>query len=109
LLESGAVEHLPYLPSGSAPVGETGVSLVSKVDEKCPRFDGQLGRFSGAWFQNWVGYAKPPFGGPHHVLGYLARYTHRVAIANHRLVAFDHDQVTFRWKDYAHGNKIRRE
>jgi len=57
--------------------------------------------------QNWVVYAKPPFGGPHHVLGYLARYTHRVAITNHRLVALEHDQVTFRWKDYAHGNKKR--
>jgi hypothetical protein len=57
--------------------------------------------------QNWVVYAKPPFGGPHHVLGYLARYTHRVAITNHRLVAFEHDQVTFRWKDYAHGNRKR--
>jgi len=57
--------------------------------------------------QDWVVYAKPPFGGPHHVLGYLARYTHRVAITNHRLLAFEHDQVTFRWKDYAHGNKKR--
>jgi hypothetical protein len=58
--------------------------------------------------QDWVVYAKPPFGGPHHVLGYLARYTHRVALTNHRLVAFQHDQVTFRWKDYAHGNKKRK-
>ena len=58
--------------------------------------------------QDWVVYAKPPFGGPHHVLGYLARYTHRVAITNHRLVAFQHDQVTFRWNDYAHGNKKRK-
>ena len=58
--------------------------------------------------QDWVVYAKPPFGGPHHVLGYLARYTHRVAITNHRLVAFQHDQVTFRWKDYADGNKKRK-
>jgi hypothetical protein len=41
------------------------------------------------------------------VLGYLARYTHRVAITNHRRLAFDQDQVTFRWKDYAHGNKKR--
>jgi hypothetical protein len=57
--------------------------------------------------QNWVVYAKPPFGGPRHVLDYLARCTHRVAITNHRLVAFEHDQVTFRWKDYAHGNKKR--
>jgi hypothetical protein len=57
--------------------------------------------------QNWVVYAKPRYGGPHHVLGYLARYTHRVAITNHRLVAFDGQRVTFRWKDYAHGNKKR--
>jgi hypothetical protein len=55
--------------------------------------------------QDWVVYAKPPFGGPHHVLHYLARYTHRVAISNHRIVGFDDGQVTFRWKDYAHGSK----
>ena len=57
--------------------------------------------------QNWVVYLKPPFGGPQHVLRYLAGYTHRVAISNHRLVAFEHDKVTFRYKDYAHGNKKR--
>jgi hypothetical protein len=49
----------------------------------------------------WVVYAKPPFGGPNHVLNYLARYTHRVAISNHRLVALTDGKVTFRWKDYA--------
>jgi len=53
----------------------------------------------------WVVYAKPPFGGAEHVLHYLARYTHRVAISNHRLVAFKDGQVSFRWKDYAHGGK----
>src|SRR5947209_5116382 len=57
------------------------------------------------FLQNWVVYAKPPFGGPQHVLHYLARYTHRVAISNHRIVAFSDGQVTFRWKDYAHGSK----
>jgi len=55
--------------------------------------------------EDWVVYAKPPFGGPEHVLQYLARYTHRVAISNHRLVAFQNDQVSFRWRDYAHGSK----
>jgi hypothetical protein len=54
-----------------------------------------------------VVYAKPPFGGPEHVLHYLARYTHRVAISNHRIVAVDESQVLFRWKDYAHHNKQR--
>jgi Putative transposase/Transposase zinc-binding domain len=55
----------------------------------------------------WVVYVKPPFGGPEQVLRYLGRYTHRVAISNHRLVAFDGDNVTFRWRDYAHGNVQR--
>ena len=55
--------------------------------------------------QDWVVYAKPPFGGAEHVLNYLARYTHRVAISNHRLVAFENDRVSFRWRDYAHGGK----
>ena len=55
--------------------------------------------------KDWVVYAKPPFGGAEHVLNYLARYTHRVAISNHRLIAFKDDRVSFRWKDYAHGNK----
>jgi hypothetical protein len=57
--------------------------------------------------QDWVVYAKPPFGGPYHVLQYLARYTHRVAISNHRIVNFADGKVTFRWKDYAHGHKKR--
>ena len=52
--------------------------------------------------QDWVVYAKPPFGGAEHVLQYLARYTHRVAISNHRIVSVDESHVTFRWKDYAH-------
>ncbi len=54
--------------------------------------------------QDWVVYAKPPFGGPEHVLQYLARYTHRVAISNHRILAVDESHVTFQWKDYAHNN-----
>ena len=57
--------------------------------------------------QAWVVYAKPPFGSPAHVLHYLARYTHRVAISNHRLVAVTDDTVSFRWKDYRHGSQIR--
>ena len=50
----------------------------------------------------WIVYAKPPFGGPERVLEYLGRYTHRVAIANSRLVEFANDQVAFQWKDYRH-------
>jgi hypothetical protein len=57
--------------------------------------------------QDWVVYAKPPFGGLEHVLQYLARYTHRVAISNHRIVAINEFYVTFRWKDYTHHNQQR--
>ena len=49
---------------------------------------------------NWVVYAKPPFGGPEAVLAYLSRYTHRVAISNHRLISADAGTMLFRWKDY---------
>jgi hypothetical protein len=49
---------------------------------------------------DWVVYAKPPFAGPEAVLAYLSRYTHRVAISNRRLLAFNEQSVTFKWKDY---------
>src|SRR6202521_1338668 len=55
--------------------------------------------------KDWVVYSKRPFGGPEHVLCYLGRYTHRVAISNHRLVSFADGQVTFRWRDSAHNNE----
>lgn len=54
---------------------------------------------------DWVVYAKRPFGGPEQVLKYLARYTHRVAISNRRLLRLENGEVTFSWKDYAHGNQ----
>jgi hypothetical protein len=53
----------------------------------------------------WVVYAKPPFGGPRQVLKYLARYTHRVAISNQRLVSLENGRVTFRWKNYARASE----
>ncbi len=55
--------------------------------------------------KDWVVYSKPPFGGPEYVIQYLGRYTHRVAISNHRLVSFANGQVTFRWRDSAHHNE----
>jgi hypothetical protein len=57
---------------------------------------------------DWVVYAKPALGDPSQVLRYLGRYTHRVAISNHRLVSFDGELVTFCWRDYAHGSKQKR-
>ena len=56
---------------------------------------------------DWVVFAKPPFAGPEQVLGYLGRYTHRVAIANSRLVGLDNDQVSFTWKDYRQDGKTK--
>ena len=65
-------------------------------------------RFVDALFEtDWVVYAKPAFGGAPAVLRYLGRYTHRVAISNHRLLAFDGVHVTFSYKDYAHGDARR--
>ena len=55
--------------------------------------------------KDWIVYSKPPFGGPEYVLQYLGRYTHRVAISNHRLVSFAGGKVTFRWRDSAHNNE----
>jgi Putative transposase len=67
-------------------------------------------RTFAAWLRpvfrkDWVVYAKRPFGGPEYVLRYLGRYTHRVAISNHRLVSFADGKVTFRWRDSAHNNE----
>jgi predicted Zn-ribbon and HTH transcriptional regulator len=61
----------------------------------------------GAAAQEWIAYVKPPFGGPEQVLAYLSQYTHRVAISNHRIVSFENDEVTFRWRDYADGNRTK--
>src|SRR6516162_5633505 len=79
------------------------------------RFEGNLKllakpKIFAAWLrplyrQDWIVYLKPPFGGPEYVLQYLGRYTHRVAISNHRLVSFTDGQVTFRWRDSAHHNE----
>jgi hypothetical protein len=57
--------------------------------------------------KKWVVHSKPPFGGPQQVLKYLARYTHRVAISNNRIVSMEDGRVTFLWKDYAGGNQTR--
>src|ERR1700731_2641372 len=81
---------------------------------RCAFRDGQLSFYGdlrplaqpktfAAWLRplfrkDWVVYAKPPFGGPEYVLGYLGRYTHRVAISNHRLLCFTDQKVTFRWR-----------
>jgi hypothetical protein len=64
-------------------------------------------QLSGLKRIEWVVYAKAPFGGPEQVLAYLGRYTHRVAIANSRLVSLEQGKVSFRWKDYRHHDKSK--
>ncbi len=69
-------------------------------------------RCFAAWLRvlfrhDWVVYSKRPFGGPEHALRYLGAYTHRVGISNSRLVALSNGQVSFRWRDSAHGNRKR--
>jgi hypothetical protein len=59
--------------------------------------------------RNWVVYCKPPFGDAEEVVSYIGRYTHRVAISNHRIEGFDHDAVRFRYKDYRHKRRCWRE
>jgi len=61
--------------------------------------------FGDLWRHNWVVYAKKPFGGPRQVLDYLARYTHRVALTNNRLLGQQDGIVRLRWRDYNHGGK----
>jgi hypothetical protein len=73
---------------------------ASLQDEKC--FAALIRRL---FKKPWVVFAKPAFGGPMQVIRYLGRYTHRVAISNHRIVKFDGEKVTFLWKDYAHESK----
>ena len=57
--------------------------------------------------KKWVVYCKPPFKRTRDVIDYLGRYTHRIAISNHRIVKFEDDRVSFRWRDYADGNKTK--
>lgn len=79
---------------------------TDKVDVRQPSVFNQLRR--QAYARGWVVYAQRPFAGPEQVLGYLARYTHRVAISNSRILSLDRTHVAFRWKDYACQNKKRK-
>lgn len=89
-------------------------SLKSAFNDGRLNFHGKLSRLRNvsafesllnqAVSNDWVVYCKRPFGGPKQVLKYLARYTHRVAIANSRLVSLSGGQVAFRWKDYSDNN-----
>lgn len=90
-------------------------ALARAFDSQHFRFEGSTAQFTASAAQqrllaslrqhDWVVYAKRPFGGPAQVLDYLGRYTHRVAISNHRLLSCTDTEIRFRYKDYAHGNR----
>ena len=90
---------------GSAPPSSGGGSASRASWRRWPGRIGSTALLAEVVRTEWVVYAKPPFGGPRAVLKYLARYTHRAAISNHRLVDLADGRVSFRWKDYAHGGR----
>lgn len=102
----GAVATLPK-PAHALPARawrEGTLELPERVVADGVALDLLLARASGT---EWVVYCKPPFGGPEQVLAYLANYTHRIAISNSRIVSFDGERVSFRYRDYAHGNAVK--
>ena len=80
--------------------------FFGEIEGLCHR-EAFIGHLAPLRRKNWFVYAKPPFAGPEAVLTYLARYTHRVAIANSRLTALDERGVTFRYKDYRRDGQAR--
>jgi hypothetical protein len=108
---------LPVKVLGSVLRGKFLAGLRAAYDRGTLTFHGKLApladadefqrRLAASAQTDWVVYAKPPFGGPEQVLKYLARYTHRVAISNHRLIDMEDGRVRFRYKDYARGGKPR--
>ena len=83
---------LQLLKTENLPAGQAGKTIETSLRETL-------------YNKSWVVYAKQPFGGPEQVIGYLGRYTHKVAISNHRIVAVENDEVRFRYKDYADGSR----
>jgi hypothetical protein len=108
---------LPVKVLGRVFRGKFIAGLKSACREGKLEFHGHLASLAeprrfAAWLRvlfrhDWVVYSKRPFGGPEHALRYLGAYTHRVGIANSRLVAFADGQVSFRWRDSAHNNRKR--
>lgn len=73
--------------------------------ERVPKDVSVVDAIKRASRQDWIVYAKPPFGGPEQVLRYVSRYTHRIAISNRRIRSFTNGEVAFEWRDYADGNR----
>lgn len=94
------------------------LAYFEKTNDSCKlRFPGAIGhlqetkafkKFKSLLYEkDWVVYSKPPFGGPEEVIRYLGRYTHRIAISNHRIIKVEDGRVLFWWRDYADGDKYK--
>ena len=79
--------------------------FLSLLKEKMPDTDKTV--LEACYTHKWVVYCKPPFASAEKVISYLGRYTHRVAISNNRMMAMQDGKVTFRWRDYADGNRMK--
>lgn len=80
------------------------LSMIEQRQEELNLPKNSVEQMNTAWSKKWVVYAKKPFSGPEQVLEYLGRYTHRIAISNHRIKSIDNGKVVFTYKDRAHGN-----
>lgn len=86
----------------------SGVRLLHKNNKlKLPNTQDINALLDKLMSKEWVTYAKEPFGGPEKLLDYLGRYTHKMAISNHRILACDKNSVTFKWRDYSDNNKVK--
>lgn len=81
--------------------------FISELKNKLPKTDENKILLQTLFQKNWIVYAKAPFGGPEQVVEYLGRYTHKVAISNHRIKNVTDSQVSFDYKDYRDGGKIK--
>lgn len=79
--------------------------FLAFLRKRFPNTDTEL--LNTCYAKNWVVYCKPPFGSADQVLSYLGRYTHRVAISNHRIMSLENGKVTFLWRNYARGNEVK--
>jgi len=83
------------------------LSMIEQRQEELNLPENSVEQMKAAWSKNWVVYAKKPFSGPEQLLEYLGRYTHRIAISNHRIKSIENGKVVFTYKDRAHDNITR--
>ena len=84
------------------------LNLIEANREQLQLTQGYHEQLQNSWRRQWIVYAKKPFAGPEHVLNYLGRYTHRIAISNHRIKAIENNKVVFSYRDRRDGNRLKK-